>query len=348
MIYSLGLILNILYAASILSTSAGILAAQGGDFYAGKTISLSVGNAPGSNYDLNARLISPYLTKYIPGHPAVVVRNVPGAGGMSHANQLFNVGPKDGLEIGIIARTAPQLAVLGEAGPRFNPVDFNWIGSSSSYRNDAYLMFIRADLGISSVEALRASKRQLNFGAGGVGSSNLAFGNIASDVLDIKLNVIRGYTGSAPIMLAMQNGEIDAAVLGYSFMRAAHRDLIDNYRIVPLLQFSRLTRHPDLQNTPTAREIAKLDQDRALIELAEAPFFMALPFAVPPGVPAERVALLRKAFMELHLDTNYIAEAVKLDLDVSPIDGEAVQALIIRMSTTTPEVIERFKLIFSK
>ncbi|MDO9441464.1 MAG: tripartite tricarboxylate transporter substrate-binding protein [Beijerinckiaceae bacterium] len=318
------------------------------DFYAGKTISMTVGYAPGGIYDINARLTAKYLTKHLPGHPTVIVRNVPGAGGLTQANQLYNVAARDGTEIGIIGRAAPQLAVLGEPGPRFDPAGFNWIGSSSSYQDDAYILFVRSDMGLASFEAALSTKKKINFGAGGPGSSNLSFGNIASDVLGLNLSIIKGYAGAAPIVLAMQTGELDSTVMGYSSIRAGQRDLLDSKRIVGLVQFGRTTRHPEFPDTPTARESAKTENDRVLIELAEAPFFMALPFAAPPGVPADRVALLRTAFMQLHLDPDYLAEAKKLDLDVSPLDGEAVQALIQRMTQTPKPVIERFKAIMNK
>ncbi len=318
------------------------------DFYTGKTIAISVGYAPGGIYDINARLVARHLTKYMPGHPNALVRNAPGAGGLTQANQLYNLAPRDGTEIGILARGAPQLAVMGEAGPRFDPAGFNWIGTSSSYRNDAYLLFARSDMGDLSVAGLRAGTRKLNFGADGPGSSNLIFGNIANDVLGIPLSTIKGYSGAAPIILAMRRGELDSTVMGISAIRAGQRDLLDSKLITPIVQFGRLTRHPDFPDAPTAREAAANESDRALIALAEAPFFMALPFAAPPGVPGERIAALRKAFLELHADPDYLSEAAKLDLDVSPLDGEAVQGLIRTMAATPPAVIERFKTIMSK
>jgi tripartite-type tricarboxylate transporter receptor subunit TctC len=321
---------------------------SGADFYAGKTISLTVGYAPGGIYDINARLTARFLNKYIPGGPNVVVRNVPGAGGLTQANQLYNTAPRDGTEIGILGRAAPQLAVLGEPGPRFDPAGYNWLGTSSSYQDDAYVLFVRSDLGLSSVAEFKAAKRRIIFGAGGPGSSNLAFGNIAADVLGIPLAIVKGYPGAAPIVLAMQTGELDSTVMGVSSIRAGQRDLLESKRITALVQFGRTTRHPDFPDAPTARELAANEDDRLLIELAEAPFFMALPFAAPPGVAADRVAILRKAFMDLHRDPDYLVEARKLDLDVSPLDGQSVQDLIKRMAATPREVIERFKVIMSK
>jgi tripartite-type tricarboxylate transporter receptor subunit TctC len=146
----------------------------------------------------------------------------------------------------------------------------------------------------------------------------------------------------------MQTGELESTVMGVSSIRAGQRDLLDSKRITGLVQFGRMTRHPDFPDVPTAREAAANKEDRWLIELAEAPFFMALPYAAPPEVPADRIAILRKAFMELHADPDFLVEAKKLDLDISPLDGQSVQKLIERMAETPREVIERLKINLSK
>jgi tripartite-type tricarboxylate transporter receptor subunit TctC len=322
--------------------------AQTQDFFAGKVMSMTVGYAPGGIYDINARLVVRHMVKFIPGSPTMVPRNIPGAGSLTQANQLFNVAPRDGTTIGIIGRVAPQMAVLGEPGPQYDPTAFNWLGSSSSYGDDAYLLFVRADFGETSFGQLKKSQKRLNFGAGGPGSSNLSFGYIAREVLGLNLGIVKGYAGAAPIVLATQNGELDSTIMGLSSILAGQRDLIENQRIAPVVQFGRTTRHSNFPDTPTAREAAATDDDRALIELAEAPFFMALPFAAPPGVPVDRVKLLREAFMKTHQNAEFLAEAEKLKLDVSPIDGEAVETLIRRMASTPPAVITRFKSIMNQ
>ena len=339
---------NLVALGSALFLAARPAWAQAPDFFAGKTMSMTVGYSPGGIYDINARLVARYMVKYIPGSPVMVARNVPGAGGLTQANQLYNVAPRDGTTIGIMGRVAPQMAVLGEQGPQFDPALFNWLGSSSSYSDDAYLLFVRADFGDTTFAQVRKSQKRVNFGAGGPGSSNLSFGNIAREVLGLNLAVIKGYAGAAPIILALQTGELDSTIMGLSSILAGLRDLIESKRIAAVVQFGRTTRHPDYPDTPTAREAAATEEDRALIELAEAPFFMALPFAAPPGVPADRLKLLRQAFMKTHKDTEFLADSQKLNLDVSPIDGEAVQDLIKRMASTPPSVIERFKQIMNK
>jgi tripartite-type tricarboxylate transporter receptor subunit TctC len=335
-------------ALAALAPPSGAWAQAQSDFFAGKTMSMTVGYSPGGIYDINARLVARHMVKFIPGAPTMVARNIPGAGGLTQANQLFNVAPRDGTTIGIIGRVAPQMAVLGEPGPQFDPTAFGWLGSSSSYGDDAYLLFVRADFADTTFAQAKKSQKRINFGAGGPGSSNLSFGNIARDVLGLNLAVVKGYAGAAPIVLALQTGELDSTIMGLSSILAGQRDLIESKRIAALVQFGRTTRHPDYPNTPTAREAAQTDDDRSLIELAEAPFFMALPFAAPPGVPADRIKILRDAFMKAHADKEFLADAEKLKLDVSPIDGEAVDTLIRRMAATPPAVITRFKSIMNQ
>lgn len=329
----------------VLALSGRAQAQSVDEFFTGRAMTMTIGYSPGGIYDINARLVARHMGKRLPGSPTIIARNIPGAGSLTQANQLFNVAPRDGSTIGIIGRVAPQMAVIGEKGPQFDPTAFNWLGSSSSYADDAYLLFVRSSFGDADYAQLKKSRKNVNFGAGGPGSSNLSFGNIAREILGINLTIVKGYAGAAPIVLAIQREELDSTIMGYSSILAGQRDLIEGKRIIPVVQFGRATRHPDFPNTPTAREAATSDEDRALIELAEAPFFMALPFAAPPEVPADRVAALRKAFMESHKDAEFLAEAKKLKLDVSPIDGEAVEALIRRMAKTPPKVIERFKAV---
>lgn len=329
----------------VLALSGRAQAQSVDEFFTGRNMTMTIGYSPGGIYDINARLVARHMGKRLPGSPTIIARNIPGAGGLTQVNQLFNVAPRDGSTIGIIGRVAPQMAVIGEKGPQFDPTAFNWLGSSSSYADDAYLLFVRSSLDGAGYAQLKKSQKNVNFGAGGPGSSNLSFGNIAREILGLNLTIVKGYAGAAPIVLAIEREELDSTIMGYSSILAGQRDLIEGKRIVPVVQFGRTTRHPDFPNTPTAREAASSDEDRALIELAEAPFFMALPFAAPPEVPADRVAALRKAFIDSHKDADFLAEAKKLKLDVSPIDGDAVEALIRRMAKTPPKVIERFKAV---
>jgi tripartite-type tricarboxylate transporter receptor subunit TctC len=334
---------NVIAAAVLASLCTG--AANADDFYKGKNLTMIVGYAPGGINDIAGRLMARYMVKYLPGTPNQVVQNMPAASGIAAINHMYNVAPKDGTTVSIMGRGIPQLAFLGDDNVRFEPNKFTWLGSISSYADDAYPIFIMADRPIKSWQDLKEPGKKIVLGAVGPGSSNLIFALIAKDALKLNIDVVRGYTGAAPMFLAMQSGEIDGQVVGLGSLRAGQRSLWDNKQVRALIQFGRTTRHRELPDAPTGQELATNPEDLALIKFAEAPFYMALPFIAPPGIPAERAKELRSAFEHSYKDKAFIADAEKLDLDVSPIDGPAVAKLVKDMATVSPAVLDRFKTV---
>lgn len=315
------------------------------DFYKGKTLTVIVGYAPGGNYDMAGRLVGRYMAKYLPGSPGHVVQNMPAASGLTAVGHMYNVAPKDGSTISTIGRAIPQLAYLGATNVRFSPERFTWLGTMSSYADDAFPIFIMASRPIRSWQDLRQPGKKIVLGAVGAGSTNLTFPLIARDVLKLNIDVIRGYSGAAPIYLAMQSGEVDGQSAGFASVKAAQRALWEGKQLRFLIQFGRMTRLAELADVPTGQELAANDDDRALIAFAESPFYMAMPFIAPPDVPADRAAVLRAAFDHAMVDEGLRAEAKKLDMDVSPLDGEAVANLVRGLAATPPAVVERFKAI---
>jgi tripartite-type tricarboxylate transporter receptor subunit TctC len=205
-------------------------------------------------------------------------------------------------------------------------------------------MLINASHPAKSVADLKKPGIAVTLGADNAASSNLAFGLIARDALGLNVKVVRGYTGAAPMFLAMQSGELDGQMIGLSSVRTGQRDLWSKGTFRPLLQFGRTTRLAELPDVPTGRELSPdADADaRALIAFAELPFFMALPFAAPPGIPADRAQALTTAFMAMCRDKAFIAEAEMLGFDVSPIEGEAVRKLIQETAATPKQVIDSY------
>jgi tripartite-type tricarboxylate transporter receptor subunit TctC len=328
------------------AAAAGPAQAQSGDFYKGKNLTMVVGYAPGGINDIAARLVGRHLVQHLPGTPTLVVNNMPAASGIAAINHMYNVAHKDGTVVSIIGRAIPQLAYLDDPNIRFDPNRFTWLGSISSYADDAYPILIMADRPITSWEELKLPGKKIVLGAVGPGSTNLTFALIARDTLKLNIDVIRGYTGAAPLFLAMQRGEIDGQVVGLGSVKAGQRSLWDANKFRALVQFGRTTRHRDLPDAPTGREIAAGDPDAlALISFAEAPFYMALPFIAPPDVPADRAKALRDAFMATVKDPAFVAEAEKLELDVSPVDGEAVAKLVREMASTPKSVLDAFKTV---
>jgi tripartite-type tricarboxylate transporter receptor subunit TctC len=314
------------------------------EFYKGKVIKVLVGVPPGGVYDISARLMARYLGNYIPGHPSVVVQNLPGAGGLVVANRLYaDKSENDGLTLAVIERSVAQLAIQGDPNARFDPLKFNWLGSMSSYQDDAYLLLINADHPAKTVADLDQPGVQTRIGGGNAGSSNRHFAVIAKDVLGLKLDVVRGYPGATNIFLAMQRGEVDGQVIGYGSSRAGQRALWEAQKVRPLIQFGRSERLKDFPDVPTGRELAKTPNALALIEFAELAFFMAMPMLAPPDIPADRAAALKSAFMQMCKDKEFIAEANKLGLEVSPLDGDGIKKLLERAAGTPHEVIEQYK-----
>jgi tripartite-type tricarboxylate transporter receptor subunit TctC len=315
-------------------------------FYRGKTITLFVATSPGGNYDLNGRLVSRHLGRFIPGNPSIVVQNVPGAGGLLLANRLANTIERDGLTMAIMERGTPQTVYEGDVNARFDPLKLTWIGSVSSYANDSYLLLVNDKNPARSVDDLRTMRTRL--GGDAPGSTNLTFAILARDLLKFNIQVIRGYHGAAPMFLAMQSGELDGQIIGLGSVRGAQQTLWNTRQVRPLLQFGRLTRHPELPDVPTARELVTDPATLAMLEFAEIPFFMALPFVAPPGVPADRAQALQAAFMQMSKDPQFLADAERSKFEISAIDGTAVRALVQKMADTPKDVVKRYSDVVSK
>lgn len=325
------------------SAAAGAALAQTAEqFYRSHQITMVVGNAPGGINDISARFVARYLGKYIPGNPTIVVENQPGAGGIIAANRLANVFPKDGTYLVKLERAVPLLAIQGDPNVQFDPLKLTWLGSLSSYAHDAYLMLVMATNPIKSVAELKGTNKSISLGGDNAASSNVIYATIAKQSLGLNVKVVTGYRGAAPMFLAMQRGEIDGQVVGYSSVRTGQRALWNGHAFRALMQFGRKTRHPDFANIPTAYELTKDAGAQALLNFADLQFFISLPFAAPPGIPADRASALQQAFMAMCKDPAVVAAAEKLGIDMSPIDGATVHDAVAKAAATPHDVIARY------
>jgi tripartite-type tricarboxylate transporter receptor subunit TctC len=331
-------------AVLALTATAGELAAQTVEqFYRGRSVQLFIGYGAGGIADISARFVARHLARFIPGNPNIIVQNRPGgAAGMVTTNFLYNVAPKDGTVMAQIARSAPQLEIQGDPNVKFESMRFGWLGSISSGADDAYLLLLNSKHPASTVADLKKPGVLARLGASGPGSTNLIFAQIAKDVLGLQISIVRGYDASARMFLAMDQGEIDGLVILLSSVKAGQPARWKNNQVRPLIQFARTARLPEIGEIPTGRELLTNDGDRALVAFAEAPFFMSIPFAVPPGVPPDRLAALRAAFMAMCKDPEFLAEAARIKLDISPIDGETVLKLIAEQAGTPKDVVARY------
>jgi len=312
-------------------------------FYKGRQVTMVVGTAPGGINDITARFVARHLGRYIPGSPTIVVQNQPGAGGIASANRLYNVFDRDGSVIVKLERAVPMLAIEGDPNVNFDPLKITWLGSLSSYARDSYLMLVMATNPVTAVDELKQPGKSITLGGDNAASSNLIFATIiAKDVLGLNIKVVRGYTGAAPMFLAMQRGEIDGQIIGYSSVRTGQRDLWSRGAFRPLLQFGRATRLADFPDVPTAHELTRDPAALALLDFADLQFSISLPFAAPPGVPADRAEALGAAFMAMCKDPAVVEDAEKLGIEMSPIDGATVLKSIARAAATPRDVVDRY------
>jgi len=317
------------------------------DFYKGKTVQLVVPFSPGGFYDIAGRIVARHLTQHIDGQPNVVVQNQPGAGGLSAANRLANGTPRDGLTIATVSRSIPQLYLCGDPNVQFDPLKLTWLGSLSSYADDAYLLVVNASSPVKTIEDARKTK--LNLAGVGVGATNTTFALLAKELLGVNTDVVRGFPGANDIWLAMERGEIDGQVIDVSAIMAGRPQLWNEGKLRVLVQFARSTRMTELPDVPTGRELVKDPKDQAYLAFAENPFFMALPFAAPPEIPVDRAATLEKAFMKMAMTKEFRADMLRAGMKTSPVDGKAVRLVIEEAARAPKEVRERLgKLIISK
>jgi tripartite-type tricarboxylate transporter receptor subunit TctC len=222
-----------------------------------------------------------------------------------------------------------------------------WLGSVSSYANDAYVFWINASFPAKTVADLKSPGQVARIGTTGAGATNLVFTIISKDVLGLNIQNVRGYRGAADVFLAQQRGEVDGQVVGHSAIKVGQQALYKAGYFRGLIAFARTTRSPELPDVPTGRELVSDPKAQALLAFAEAPFFMALPVVAPPDLPPERAKALQTAFMAMSKDPAFVDEIGKMGQDLSPIDGDAVRGIIAQMGETPKEVIAQFNEIVS-
>jgi tripartite-type tricarboxylate transporter receptor subunit TctC len=345
---------TILKAATALILTATALPAQAqapADFYKGRTIQVVVGYGPGGGYDVYARVLARYFGKYMPGTPQMVVQNMPGAGSLVAANYLYNVAPKDGTSFGAFARNIPLIAVLGgNASVKYDARKYTWLGSASSYEEDSYLMWVRKDAKVKSLADIqKPGGEPVVLGGTGEGATGNDVPIILREALGLNIKQIVGYPDSNAIFLAIERKEVDGRTTDLSSVRTNRPEYLKPDSIMTtFMQFGRATRHPDFPDVPTARELAKDAKSRELIELTELPYVLSRPYVAPPGLPADRAAALQKAFMDTWKDPDLLAEAEKLGIGITPIDGKAVLALIDKIAATPQVQLDRVRTLLDE
>jgi tripartite-type tricarboxylate transporter receptor subunit TctC len=307
-------------------------------FYKGKTIRLIVGIAVGSGYDVNARLLARHMAAHIPGHPAIIVENEPGASSMTMTNALYNDGPFDGTVIGAAFGGMPTMPLLQpESAGHADPTKLIWLGNTNKETHVTYVWHT------SPVQNLAAvATTPLIIGAQAPGSSQYDFPLIADALFGWKFKVVSGYGSTSKINLALEDGEVQGTISAWTTLKTLSSDWLKDKKIKIIAQWA-LHNNRELSDVPNVYDFAKTDADRAALRLAMARLDIGRPFFLPPGVPADRVAALRKAFDDTMHDLAYLAEAKKLKIDVDPLTGEQLATLIELVSHTPADVVARVR-----
>jgi len=327
------LLRSALIVAALLSVPVQSFADPVEDFYRGKRVTIYVGSSSGGGTDLYGRLLARYLGKHIPGQPSVTVVNMPGANGLVLANQLHRTMPKDGTAIGTFDRSAALHAIWGNPAAQFQATELNWIGSTNV---DTSLCVTWHTSGIDTLDKFMTREVVL-------GSSTIYHANLLNSLFGAKLKQVRGYPGGNDVLLALERGEVQGRCnWSWSSIIGTRADWVKDKKLNVLLQFAD-EKHPDLPDVALVTELAKTEQQRQMLDLILSTQTMARPFAMPPGVPAERVSALRKAFMETAKDPDFLAAAATQQLEVSPVNGEKIQDTLTRISKTPKDVIRALR-----
>jgi tripartite-type tricarboxylate transporter receptor subunit TctC len=267
-----------------------------------------------------------------------------GAGGLVAANHLYNVAPRDGLVIAALDRNTAQTGIRGIANVKFDALRFTWLGSLSDYSTDAYPLWVDARHPARTVADINRLPTPTRLGAVG-GGSNMLIALLAKEALGLNLQIIRGYTGGPALLLAIERREIDGVTLGLSAVMAEYPHKRENNEIRPLLQFGRATRLAKLPDVPTARDYAPSAEARELVEFSELPFLISQPFVAPPDIPANRANALQTAFNAMVRDEAFREDARKRHVELTPIGGEEIVAVLARAAATPRRVIDAFNAI---
>jgi tripartite-type tricarboxylate transporter receptor subunit TctC len=306
-------------------------------FYRGKQLRMVVGSAVGGGYDLFARIVARHIVNHIPGRPHIIVQNQPAAGGAVMTNQLYGQGPKDGTVIGVPINGIPTAPLL-QSGTQFDATKLIWVGSTN---REAYVAFVWHTAPVESIADLRS--REVVVGATTPGTTMVDFPLLVNDILGFKFKIVRGYQGTPQINLAVERGEVQGmGGIGWASVKAQTPHWISDKKIKVLAQYG-LKRHPELSDVPTMLELARSDADRQAMTMLFARTEYGRPYFLPPDVPEERVAALRRAFDATMKDTAFIAEVAKLQFDVDPLTGEQVQALVAQLAATPREIVARVR-----
>lgn len=317
--------------------TASAVAQSGTPFFAGKTIEIWIGAAPGGGYDINARAVARHISHYIPGKPNILPKNMPGAGSVRAANLAYNTGARDGTVIGAPSRAIMTMPLLGVENAKFGVTKMNWIGSVS---NEESTCVAWHTTGIKTLAD--AQQNTLIVGTSGPGTSTHTYALLIQNLFDAKFQIIGGYPGGKDAQIALERGEVQGTCGSYSSLKTQKPDWMRENKLNFLVLIG-ANRDPDLPDVPTVIELSTTDEQRNLLKIVLAPQTAGRPLFLPPDVPADRVTVLRRAFDSTMKDPRFIEDAKRIGLEVNPVSGEQIQTIAQDVHALPPDVIKKAK-----
>jgi tripartite-type tricarboxylate transporter receptor subunit TctC len=309
--------------------------AQAGPSLAGRNVQMLIGFGPGGGYDLWGRVVARHIGRHLPGNPVVVPQNMPGAGSFVAANNIYNLAPKDGSVMGIIARDAALGPITGASGARFDPTRITWLGTPTTETN---VCIASSTAKVHTLKDLY--EKELIVGDTGVGTGTHSYPKALNALIGMKFKIIAGFPSSSDVFLAMERGEVDGICESLDSVSGKRPDWLPGGKIVILFQGGAAP-NPTLKDVPFVADLAHSAQDRQAIEFLYAGQGIGRPFVAPPDMPPDRVKMVRDAFRDTMRDPEFIEDARRNMLDVEPEDGEHLAALIRRVSATPKPIVDK-------
>jgi tripartite-type tricarboxylate transporter receptor subunit TctC len=323
----------------------GAQAATNERFTEDKLVTIYVSLPPGGSYDSYARVLSRHIGKHLPGQPSsVIIKNMPGGGGVTLANYLFNIAPKDGTHFGIFESGVPFAPILKDVPAKYDPQQFGWLGSLAKV---VPMVIARKDAPVTTTADLFS--KELRVGASGAGSDTMGYPLILNSVLGTKLKIIQGYPGAGDISLAIERGELDGyAAWCWDCMKAQKPEWVKGDFVRVLMQIA-IDGDPELtaKGVPTALDLTKTPEQKAQLRVALASGLVARPFTAPPNLDPDRLRALRDAFEKTAADQDFVAESERLQLPISFVDGEQLSTLVRDIYKTDPALLAQVKAAWS-
>lgn len=333
--------ISLVLAAFFLAPVSGARAQSAADFFSQKVLTFTVVFAPGGTFDLYSRLVAMHLSRFLPGNPKIIVQNTPGASGLTGALRLATQAARDGSELGMVDRSIAVTQVMRGADFPIDAAKYNWIGSVASYSG---VIYVKGSTGVKKFEDLR--KLPVVMGSWGVDSSSYTYPVLLNALAGTKFKVVTGYRGASETELAIERNEVEGRMSSWSQLKMTKAGPLAAGELVPVIQTG-IRRNPELPNIPLVSETASTDQGRRILEFIDSESAIGWSVLAPPGVPADRVEVLRRAFSQMVGDPTFVADVKSKGLDLIPSTGQEIDAIVKRTLSIPGDDIAAMKALIA-